>query len=87
MRPFIAFISRQSDGDFHVSFPDFPDCHSGGKSVTEARLNAESALGLHCRRLNDTGTPIPSPSFLHDLGARDARTDGLLLLIPAPDAT
>jgi len=25
-RPFIAFIRRQADADFHVSFPDFPGC-------------------------------------------------------------
>ncbi len=84
MRPFIAFISRQSGADFHVSFPDFPHCSTAGKTITEARFNAQSALALHYRRLHDTGEPIPTPSLLHELRPDDDRPDGLVILIPPP---
>jgi predicted RNase H-like HicB family nuclease len=82
MRPFIAFIRKQPDADFRVSFPDFPDCRSTGKTIAEARQNAESALALHCRRLHDIGAPVPPPSFMHEIGS--GRPDGLVVLIAPP---
>jgi predicted RNase H-like HicB family nuclease len=86
VRPFIAFLCRQPDTGFLVSFPDFPDCRSAGRTLAEAQFNAQSALTLHCRRLHNRGAPIPTPSFLHDIEPRDDRPDGLVLLIAAPDS-
>ena len=86
MRPFIAFIRKQPDLGFHVSFPDLPDCSSSGRTVAEARQNAESALSLHCQYMHDLGTPIPVPSYMHELAWRNAPTnDGLVALIRPPD--
>jgi predicted RNase H-like HicB family nuclease len=85
MRPFIALIRRQDSG-FRVSFPDLPDCSSTGRTVAEARQNAESALDLHCQHLHDVGTPIPVPSYMHELAwGRERVTDGLVALIRPPD--
>jgi predicted RNase H-like HicB family nuclease len=84
MRPFIAFIRRQPKADFHVWFPDLPDCVSGGRTIVEARQNAENALALHCQLLSDTGGLIPRPSFMHELGRNGERPDGLVVLIPPP---
>ena len=88
MRPFIAFIRKQPDSGFHVSFPDLPDCSSTGRTVAEARQNAESALGLHCQHLNDVGTPLPPPSYMHELAwSRERTMDGLVALIRPPEGT
>lgn len=84
MRPFIAFIRRQSGADFRVSFPDLPDCASSGKTIAEAQKNAERALALHCWRLHHEGAPVPPPSFMHEIAAGRERPDGLLVLIPQP---
>jgi len=82
-RPFIAFIRRQADSDFQVSFPDFPGCVSSGRTIAEATRNAEHALAQQCWRLRHAGLSVPPPSFIHEIGA-DARADGLLILVPAP---
>ena len=87
MRPFIAFIRKQPDTGFGVSFPDLPACNSAGRTISEARQNAERALALHCRHLNDCGTPIPRPSYMHELAWSDEPiTDGLVALIAPPRA-
>jgi predicted RNase H-like HicB family nuclease len=87
MRPFIALIRKQTDCGFRVSFPDLPDCSSTGLTIAEARRNAEQALTLHCRRLQRLGTPLPSPSYMHQIAWTQERIlDGLVVLIPPPEA-
>ncbi len=87
MRPFIAFIRKQTDLGFRVSFPDLPDCNSTGLTIAEARQNAEHALTLHCRRLQRIGAPLPRPSYMHQIGWTQERIlDGLVVLIPPPEA-
>jgi predicted RNase H-like HicB family nuclease len=83
-RPFIAFIRREARADFRVSFPDFPDCVSSGKTIVEARRNAERALAVHCWRLRYAGAPLPPPSFMHDIAAA-GRLGDLVMLVPPPD--
>jgi predicted RNase H-like HicB family nuclease len=88
MRPFIAFIRQQPDKGFRVSFPDLPDCNSGGRTIAEARQNAENALTLHCQRLIRIGAPIPHPSYMHQIAWTPERImDGLVALIAPPEWT
>jgi predicted RNase H-like HicB family nuclease len=86
MRPFIAFIRRQSSADYRVSFPDFPDCATSGKTIAEAHKNAERALALQCWRLHHEGAPVPPPSFMHEIASGGARPEGLLVLVAPPSA-
>ena len=87
MRPFIAFIRKQPGSGFGVCFPDLPHCNSSGPTIAEARQNAEHALGLHWRRLRDTGKAVPIPSYMHELAWSQERiTDGLVALIAPPQA-
>jgi predicted RNase H-like HicB family nuclease len=83
-RPFIAFIRREADADFHVSFPDFPGCVSSGRTIAEARRNAESALAAQCWQLYHAGHPVPPPSFIHELASSAAPSDVLVVLVPPP---
>jgi predicted RNase H-like HicB family nuclease len=88
MRPFIAFIRKQPEAGFRVSFPDLPDCNSSGRTVAEARQNAENALTLHCQRLIRIGVPIPCPSYMHQIAWSQERIlDGLVALIAPPEWT
>jgi predicted RNase H-like HicB family nuclease len=85
MRPFIAFIRKQPEMGFRVSFPDLPDCNSTGSTIAEARQNAENALTLHCQRLQRFGVPIPRPSYMHQIVLTQERVlDGLVALIAPP---
>lgn len=81
MRPFIALIRRQSDTVFGAWFPDIPGCVASGKTIAEAQQNAGRTLAVLC----SAGMPLPEPSYLHDLKARRECTDGLVVLIAAPD--
>ena len=82
MRPFIAFIRKQPDSGFRVSFPDLPDCNSTGPTIAEARENATHALTAHCRQLQEAGAPIPAPSYMHQISWTPERIfDGLVVLI------
>jgi predicted RNase H-like HicB family nuclease len=67
MRPFIAFISKQTDARFRVAFPDLPHCDSTGATILEARANAEFALTMHYRRLQRCGVPMPPPSYMNEI--------------------
>jgi predicted RNase H-like HicB family nuclease len=83
-RPFVAFIRRQAGSDFLVSFPDIPGCVSSGRTIAEARRNAEHALVAHCWQLHHAGRPVPAPSFIHELGLNGGRTEGLVVLVAPP---
>jgi predicted RNase H-like HicB family nuclease len=82
-RPFIAFIRRQAGCEFHVSFPDFPGCVSSGRTIAEAKRNAEHALAQQYWRLRHAGRSVPPPSFVHEIGTGE-RANGLLILVPPP---
>jgi predicted RNase H-like HicB family nuclease len=86
IRPFIAFIRRHPDAGFLVWFPDLPDCQTTGRTVEEARQNAENAVALHFRHLQDAGTALPSPSYMHELFWARNLLDGLVALIAPPRA-
>jgi predicted RNase H-like HicB family nuclease len=83
-RPFIAFVCRQGASRFHVTFPDFPGCASSGRTIAEAKKNAEDALVLQCWHMRQAGQPVPSPSFMHEIASRGAPPDALVMLISPP---
>lgn len=87
MRPFIAFIRKHPGYGFGVCFPDLPHCNSTGRTIPEARQNAEYALGLHWRRMQNTGRDVPVPSYMHELPwGPEQIADGLVTLIVPPQA-
>lgn len=87
IRPFIAFIRKQTDSGFRVSFPDLPDCDSTGPTIAEARENAAHALTLHCRQLQRDGAPLPRASYMHQIASTaDRIADGLVVLIAPLEA-
>ena len=64
---YIAFIHKEDDSVFGVSFPDFPGCISAGDSLDEALLNASEALQGHVQMMEADGDHVPSPRSADDI--------------------
>lgn len=55
----IVSLVHGSKGAYGVSFPDFPSCVSGGKSISEALSRAPQALASHIEAMLDEGFELP----------------------------
>ncbi len=86
---YIAYLHKDRDSDYGVSFPDFPGCVTAGKTLDEARRMAAEALALHIQGMIEDGDAAPEPSKLDDI-AEDAAKQGaiaFMVSVDAPDAT
>ncbi len=61
---YIAYLHKDRESDFGVSFPDFPGCVTAGKTLEEARRLAAEALAFHIEGMVEDGDEIPAPSSL-----------------------
>ena len=52
---YIAYVHKDYESHFGVSFPDFPGCITVGKTIEESRRNAQEALALHFSRMIEYG--------------------------------
>ena len=66
---YVAFIHKDEDTGFGISFPDFPGCISVGDTRAEAVCQGAEALALHVEGMIEDGEPIPSPRSLRDIQA------------------
>jgi len=64
MRNYIAFIHKDHDCDYTVTFPDFPGCLTAGETLDEAKDMAREALPFHIEGLLEDGSPVPTPMDL-----------------------
>src|SRR5271167_2623710 len=86
---YIAYLHKDRDSDYGVSFPDFPGCVTAGKTLDEASRMAAEALALHIEGMIEDGDEVPEPSKL-DAIAEDAAKNGaiaFMVKVDAPDAT
>src|SRR5271157_5214886 len=86
---YIAYLHKDRDSDYGVSFPDFPGCITAGKTLDEASRMAAEALALHIQGMIEDGDAVPEPSKLDDI-AKDAAKHGaiaFMVSVDAPDAT
>jgi predicted RNase H-like HicB family nuclease len=44
---YIAYLHKDKNSDYGVSFPDFPGCVTAGSSLEDARSKAAEALAFH----------------------------------------
>jgi predicted RNase H-like HicB family nuclease len=69
---YIAYLHKDANSDFGVSFPDFPGCITAGRTLEEAHRLAVEALSFHIEGMMEDGGVIPQPSALevlaHDPG-------------------
>jgi predicted RNase H-like HicB family nuclease len=78
---YIAYLHKDRDSDFGVSFPDFPGCITAGKTLEEAHRMAAEALALHIAGMVEDGQEIPAPSTLDALADDPARKDAVSFLV------
>jgi predicted RNase H-like HicB family nuclease len=78
---YIAYLHKDTDSDFGVSFPDFPGCITAGKTLEEARRLAPEALALHIQGMMEDGNDIPKPSTLDDLASDPNRRKAVAFLV------
>jgi predicted RNase H-like HicB family nuclease len=86
---YIAYLHKEHDSDYGVSFPDFPGCITAGRTLDEAGRMAGEALTLHIEGMIEDGDAVPEPSKLDDV-AKDAAKRGaiaFMVSVDAPDAT
>ena len=60
-RTYLAFMHKDPDSSFGVTFPDLPGCTSGGSTFEETREMAREALALHLEGMAADGEHIPPP--------------------------
>jgi len=78
---YIAYLHKDKNSDYGVSFPDFPGCVTAGSSLEEARRMAVEALSFHIVGMQEDGEAIPPPSTLDDLRRDPALRDAVAFLV------
>jgi predicted RNase H-like HicB family nuclease len=83
---YIAFVHKDPDSIYGVSFPDMPGCISAGETIDEAVRNAVEALSGHVRMLEADGDPIPPPrdfdSIINDPAFAEDREGAMTTIVP-----
>ena len=64
---FTAFIHKDPDTDYGVSFPDVPGCIAVGETMEEALKSAAEALAFHIEGIEKDGDPMPAPRGLDEI--------------------
>lgn len=64
MHAFAAFIHKEPDTAFGVSFPDAPGCVTVAESWAEVPNRAREVLTFHLEGLREHGLPQPRPRDL-----------------------
>lgn len=83
---YIAFIHKDPDSVYGVSFPDVPGCISAGDTIDEAVRNATEALSGHVRMMEVDGDAVPSPrdfdAIMTDPSLADDREGAMTTIVP-----
>jgi predicted RNase H-like HicB family nuclease len=83
---YIAFIHKDPDSVYGVSFPDVPGCISAGDTIDDAVRNAVEALSGHIRMLEVDGDPVPSPrdfdAIMNDPDLAEHREGAMTTIVP-----
>jgi predicted RNase H-like HicB family nuclease len=80
---YIAYLHKEKDSDYGVSFPDFPGCITVGRTLEEARGMAVEALALHIQGMIEDGIAVPESSKLEDPQGDPDLQHGIAVLVSA----
>ena len=78
---YLAYLHKDRNSDFGVSFPDFPGCITAGRTLEEAHRMAAEALALHIAGMVEDGETIPEPSTLDALAEDPAMKNAVAFLV------
>lgn len=83
---YIAFIHKDPESAYGVSFPDVPGCFSASDTIDEALRNGAEALSGHVRLLKADCAPLPVPrdldAIMSDETLEEDREDAMTRVIP-----
>lgn len=82
---YIAYLHKDGDSDYGVSFPDFPGCITAGSTLEEARMMAAKALLLQIAGMQEDGDSIPEASTMDDLRDDPALRQAVAFLVEVKD--
>jgi len=84
--PIAYAIIHEENGQYGISFPDYPGCISAGASEEEAIRRGTEALNFHVAGMIEDNDPLPVLRVIselkHDAGIREDLEDGILTLVP-----
>jgi predicted RNase H-like HicB family nuclease len=80
---YIAYLHKERNSDFGVSFPDFPGCVTAAKTLDEASRKAPEVLAFHIAGMLEDGEKIPKPSKIDDLVNDPDRKNAVAFLVTA----
>jgi predicted RNase H-like HicB family nuclease len=69
MKTYLAYVYKDPESSFGVSFPDLPGCYGAGDSYDEAIENARTSLREYAQALSDDGQDMPKPRTHGELAA------------------
>ena len=78
---YLAYLHKDRNSDFGVSFPDFPGCITAGRTPEEAHRMAAESLALHIAGMSEDGETIPEPSTLDALAEDPAMKNAVAFLV------
>ena len=78
---YLAYLHKDRNSDFGVSFPDFPGCITAGRTLEEAHRMAAEALALHIAGMVEDGETIPEPPTLDALAEDPAMKGAVAFLV------
>ena len=61
MKTYLAYVYKDPNSSFGVSFPDLPGCYGTGDSYDEAIENARESLREYAQALSDDDKNMPKP--------------------------
>jgi predicted RNase H-like HicB family nuclease len=82
---YIAYLHKDSDSDYGVSFPDLPGCVTAGSTLEESRRMAAEALAFHIAGMREDGETVPEPSTLDELRGDPAMKGAVAFLVAVAD--
>jgi predicted RNase H-like HicB family nuclease len=82
---YIAYLHKDRNSDYGVSFPDFPGCVTAGRTLEEASRRAAEVLSFHIAGMLQDGEVIPEPSTLDDVKKDPALKGAMVFLVSTRD--
>ena len=86
-RPYLALIRKEHNGPYHVTLADVPLCSLRARSLEEAEELAHDHLVEHLQQLRSTGSELPSPRSLEELGRDCENRESMAIRLYVDGAT
>ena len=84
---YVAFIHRDEEPGFGISFPDFPGCISDGDTIDETIERGAIALAFHIEGMTQDGKTVRAPRSLQEIeddpSLAEWRKGAVICFVPA----